>query len=84
MLDEADEMLDLNFREESGVYSQDTRLAEHRTLPPDAPQTLPRGIVAPAKNLSSRKPRLPIEVDGGEGGHTDIQYHPIRVAVRDH
>lgn len=76
VLDEADEMLDLGFREDLEFIlktTPDTR----RTLLFSA--TLPRGIVALAKQYQQTAFR--IEVAGGEGGHADIEYRAIRVAA---
>jgi ATP-dependent RNA helicase DeaD len=78
VLDEADEMLDLGFREDLEFILKTTP-AERRTLLFSA--TLPRGIVALAKQY--QKNALRIEVDAGEGGHADIEYRAIRVAVHD-
>lgn len=78
VLDEADEMLDLGFREDLEFILKTTPEAR-RTLLFSA--TLPRGIVALAKQY--QKNALRIEVAGGEGGHADIEYRAIRVAGRD-
>jgi ATP-dependent RNA helicase DeaD len=78
VLDEADEMLDLGFREDLEFILKTTP-AERRTLLFSA--TLPRGIVALAKQY--QKNALRIEVDGGEGGHADIEYRAIRVVTHD-
>jgi ATP-dependent RNA helicase DeaD len=78
VLDEADEMLDLGFREDLEFILKTTP-AERRTLLFSA--TLPRGIVALAKQY--QKNALRIEVDAGEGGHADIEYRAIRVAAHD-
>ena len=78
VLDEADEMLDLGFREDLELIlktTPDTR----RTLLFSA--TLPRGIVLLAKQY--QKDAFRIEVAGGEGGHADIEYRAIRVAPHD-
>ena len=78
VLDEADEMLDLGFREDMEFIlktTPDTR----RTLLFSA--TLPRGIVTLAKQY--QKHAFRIEVAGGEGGHADIEYRAIRVAAHD-
>ena len=72
VLDEADEMLDLGFREDMEFIlktTPDTR----RTLLFSA--TLPRGIIALAKQYQKHASR--IEVAGGEGGHVDIEYRAI-------
>jgi ATP-dependent RNA helicase DeaD len=78
VLDEADEMLDLGFREDLEFIlktTPDTR----RTLLFSA--TLPRGIVALAKQY--QKDAFRVEVAGGEGGHVDIEYRAIRVVAHD-
>ena len=78
VLDEADEMLDLGFREDLELILKATPEAR-RTLLFSA--TLPRGIVALAKQY--QKDALRIEVAGGEGGHADIEYRAIRVAAHE-
>jgi len=78
VLDEADEMLDLGFREDLEAILEttpDTR----RTLLFSA--TLPRGIVALAKQY--QKDAFRIAVTGDEGGHADIEYRAVRVVARD-
>jgi ATP-dependent RNA helicase DeaD len=78
VLDEADEMLDLGFREDMEFIlktTPDTR----RTLLFSA--TLPRGIVALAKQYQHQAFR--VEVAGDEGGHADIEYRAIRIAAGD-
>lgn len=78
VLDEADEMLDLGFREDMEFIlktTPDTR----RTLLFSA--TLPRGIVALAKQYQHKAFR--IEVAGDEGGHADIEYRAVRIAASD-
>ena len=78
VLDEADEMLNLGFREDMEFIlttTPDTR----RTLLFSA--TFPRGIVALAKQYQQQAVR--IEVAGDEGGHADIEYRAIRVAPND-
>jgi ATP-dependent RNA helicase DeaD len=78
VLDEADEMLNLGFREDMEFIlktTPDTR----RTLLFSA--TLPRGIVALAKHYQQQAFR--IEVTGDEGGHADIEYRAIRIAAGD-
>ena len=78
VLDEADEMLDLGFREDMEFIlktTPDTR----RTLLFSA--TLPRGIVALAKAYQQQAFR--VEVAGDEGGHADIEYRAIRIAAAD-
>ena len=78
VLDEADEMLDLGFREDLELILKTTPEAR-RTLLFSA--TLPRGIVALAKQY--QKDALRIEVAAGEGGHADIEYRAIRIAAQD-
>ncbi|MCK1652345.1 DEAD/DEAH box helicase [Bradyrhizobium sp. 149] len=78
VLDEADEMLNLGFREDMEFIlktTPDTR----RTLMFSA--TFPRGIVALAKQYQQQAFR--IEVAGDEGGHADIEYRAIRIAPGD-
>jgi ATP-dependent RNA helicase DeaD len=78
VLDEADEMLDLGFREDMEFIlgaTPDSR----RTLLFSA--TLPRGIVALAKEYQQQAFR--VEVAGDEGGHADIDYRAIRIAAGD-
>jgi len=75
VLDEADEMLDLGFREDLEVILQATPAAR-RTLLFSA--TIPKGIVALAKRYQQNA--LRIEVAGDERGHADIEYRAIRVA----
>src|ERR1700722_15926278 len=78
VLDEADEMLDLGFREDIEFILQ-TMPESHRTLLFSA--TLPRGIVALAKQYQQNAFR--IEVAGDEGGHADIEYRAVRIAPND-
>lgn len=78
VLDEADEMLDLGFREDM-EFILETTPETRRTLLFSA--TLPRGIAALAKQYQQDAFR--IEVTGGEGGHADIEYRAIRVAPSD-
>ena len=78
MLDEADEMLDLGFREDMEFILKTTP-ASRRTLLFSA--TLPRGIVALAKTYQQQA--LRVEVEGDEGGHADIEYRAIRIAAAD-
>jgi ATP-dependent RNA helicase DeaD len=74
VLDEADEMLDLGFREDMEFILKTTP-ENRRTLLFSA--TLPRGIVALAKQYQKNAYR--VEVAGGEGGHADIEYRAIRI-----
>ena len=78
VLDEADEMLDLGFREDMEFILKTTPEAR-RTLLFSA--TLPRGIVALAKQY--QRDALRVEVASREGGHADIEYRAIRVAAHD-
>jgi ATP-dependent RNA helicase DeaD len=78
VLDEADEMLDLGFREDMEFILKTTP-DSRRTLLFSA--TLPRGIVALARQYQQQAFR--IEVAGDEGGHADIEYRAIRIAAAD-
>ena len=78
VLDEADEMLDLGFREDLEFILQATP-PERRTLMFSA--TLPKTIVSMARRY--QRDALRIEVTGGEGGHADIEYRAIRIAPND-
>ncbi|WP_024514486.1 DEAD/DEAH box helicase [Bradyrhizobium sp. Tv2a-2] len=78
VLDEADEMLNLGFREDMELILRTTPDAR-RTLLFSA--TFPPGIVALAKQYQQRAFR--IEVAGDEGGHADIEYRAIRIAPGD-
>jgi ATP-dependent RNA helicase DeaD len=78
VLDEADEMLDLGFREDLEFILKTTP-AERRTLLFSA--TLPKGIVALAKHY--QRGALRIDVSGTERAHADIEYRAIRVAPGD-
>nr|WP_249797796.1 DEAD/DEAH box helicase [Bradyrhizobium sp. 199] len=78
VLDEADEMLNLGFREDMEFILKTTP-ETRRTLMFSA--TFPRGIVALAKQYQQQAFR--IEVAGDEGGHADIEYRAIRVAPGD-
>ncbi len=78
VLDEADEMLDLGFREDMEFILKATP-EDRRTLLFSA--TLPRGIVALAKEYQQQAFR--VEVAGDEGGHADIEYRAIRIAAGD-
>lgn len=75
VLDEADEMLDLGFREDLEFILEATP-ANRQTLMFSA--TMPKGIAALAKRY--QRDALRIEVAGGERGHADIEYRAIRVA----
>lgn len=78
VLDEADEMLNMGFREDM-AFILDAAPVERRTLLFSA--TLPRGIVALAKQYQQQAFR--IEVAGREGGHADIEYRAVRIAHGD-
>lgn len=78
VLDEADEMLNLGFREDMEFILKTTP-ETRRTLMFSA--TFPRGIVALAKQYQQQAFR--IEVAGDEGGHADIEYRAIRIAPGD-
>ena len=78
VLDEADEMLDLGFREDM-EFILETTPETRRTLLFSA--TLPRTIINMAKQYQQNAFR--VEVTGGEGGHADIDYRAIRIAPGD-
>jgi ATP-dependent RNA helicase DeaD len=78
VLDEADEMLDLGFREELEAIL-DAAPTERRILLFSA--TLPKPIVTLAREY--QKDALRITVAGGEQGHSDIDYRAIRIAPSD-
>ncbi|MDQ0507363.1 DEAD/DEAH box helicase [Xanthobacter agilis] len=78
VLDEADEMLDLGFREDL-QFILDATPPERRSLLFSA--TLPRGITALAKRY--QRDALRIEVASAEGGHADIEYRAIRVVPKE-
>lgn len=78
VLDEADEMLDLGFREDLEFILKATP-EERRTLLFSA--TMPKGIVAIARDY--QKDALRIEVKTAERGHADIEYRAIRVAPKE-
>ncbi|OYZ89231.1 MAG: DEAD/DEAH box helicase, partial [Xanthobacter sp. 17-67-6] len=78
VLDEADEMLDLGFREDLEFIlsaAPETR----RSLLFSA--TLPRGIVALAKRYQHDAMR--IEVANTQGGHADIEYRAVRIVPKE-
>jgi ATP-dependent RNA helicase DeaD len=75
ILDEADEMLDLGFREELEEIL-DATPKDRRTLLFSA--TLPKSIVVMAETYQHNALRL--TVGGGETAHSDIEYRAIRVA----
>ena len=78
VLDEADEMLDLGFREELEAILEQAP-EERRTLLFSA--TLPRPIVAMATRF--QKAALRISVDAGGESHADIDYRAIAIAPSD-
>ncbi len=78
MLDEADEMLDMGFREELEEIL-DATPATRRTLLFSA--TMPRPIVALAKRY--QKDALRIETLGDKEGHQDIAYQAVAVSPTD-
>jgi ATP-dependent RNA helicase DeaD len=78
VLDEADEMLDLGFREDL-EFILESSPAERRSLLFSA--TLPRGIAALARRYQREAAR--IEVAGAEGGHADIEYRLMRIVPRE-
>ncbi len=73
VLDEADEMLDLGFREDLEFILEATP-AERRTLLFSA--TLPKAIVALAARY--QRDALRLETGGKERGHADIAYRVVR------
>ncbi len=75
VLDEADEMLNLGFREDLEFILEATP-AERRTLLFSA--TLPKPIVALTKRYQTNA--LRIEVASQASSHSDIEYRAIRVA----
>ncbi|MBI5131903.1 MAG: DEAD/DEAH box helicase [Rhodopseudomonas palustris] len=78
VLDEADEMLDLGFREDMEFILKTTP-ETRRTLLFSA--TLPRTIITLAKTYQHDAFR--IEVAGRDGGHADIEYRAVRIAPSD-
>ncbi|WP_454916102.1 DEAD/DEAH box helicase [Xanthobacter sediminis] len=78
VLDEADEMLDLGFREDL-QFILDATPPQRRSLLFSA--TLPRGITALARRY--QREALRIEVTSAEGGHADIEYRAIRVVPKE-
>ena len=78
VLDEADEMLDMGFREELEEIL-DATPAERRTLLFSA--TMPRPIVALARRY--QKDALRIETTGERGAHSDIAYQAVAVTPTD-
>ncbi|WP_102960645.1 DEAD/DEAH box helicase [Mangrovicella endophytica] len=78
VLDEADEMLDLGFREDLEFILEATP-AERRTLLFSA--TLPDAIRGMTKRY--QKDALRIEAGRGSTGHADIEYRAIRVVPKE-
>ncbi len=78
VLDEADEMLDLGFREDLEFILENAP-AERQTLMFSA--TVPASIAKLAKTYQSNAIR--IEAAGGADQHADIAYRALRVAARD-
>ena len=78
VLDEADEMLDMGFREELEEILDATPV-ERRTLLFSA--TMPKPIVALAKRF--QRDALRISTAGEERGHGDISYQAVAVAPAD-
>ncbi len=78
VLDEADEMLDLGFREDLEFILENTP-KERRTLMFSA--TLPREIVTLAKNY--QRDAFRIAASGTERAHADIEYRAMRIAGND-
>jgi len=73
-LDEADEMLDLGFREDL-EFILGAMPPEKRSLLFSA--TVPKGIAALAR--SYQRDALRIEVERGRQGHADIEYRAVRI-----
>ena len=78
VLDEADEMLDLGFREDL-EYILGTAPAERRTLMFSA--TVPKEIAALAQDF--QRDALRIQTQGEARQHVDIEYRALSVAARD-
>ncbi|MCZ3230207.1 DEAD/DEAH box helicase, partial [Acinetobacter baumannii] len=78
VLDEADEMLDMGFREDLEQIL-DSSPSERRTLMFSA--TMPKPIVALAKRYQNDA--LRISTVGETRGHGDIQYQAVTVAPAD-
>ncbi|WP_084539646.1 DEAD/DEAH box helicase [Azorhizobium doebereinerae] len=78
VLDEADEMLDLGFREDL-EFILDATPEERQTLLFSA--TMPRDIAALARRY--QRDALRIEVAGRTAGHADIEYRAVRVSPRE-
>ncbi len=78
VLDEADEMLDMGFREDL-EFILDAAPDSRRTLMFSA--TMPKSIAALAKKY--QRNALRIEVAGDAGGHGDIEYRAVRVDAKE-
>jgi len=78
VLDEADEMFALGFREDL-EFILDATPEGRRTLLFSA--TMPKGIITLAKRYQANA--LRVEVANTEGGHADIDYRAIRVAPKE-
>lgn len=78
VLDEADEMLDLGFREDLEFILEATPKGRRSLL---FSATLPRDIVNLAKHYQNNA--LRIETAEGTRGHADIEYRAIRIAQQD-
>jgi ATP-dependent RNA helicase DeaD len=78
VLDEADEMLDLGFREDL-EFILDAAPDDKRSLLFSA--TMPKAIATLAKRYQRDAWR--IEVAGGKRGHVDIEYRAIRIAYKE-
>ena len=78
VLDEADEMLDMGFREDL-EFILDATPETRRTLMFSA--TLPKGIVALAQNYQNNAQR--IAVKGAAGGHADIEHRAYRARANE-
>lgn len=78
VLDEADEMLDMGFREDL-EFILDATPESRRTLMFSA--TLPKGIVALAQNYQKKAER--IAVKGAAGGHADIEHRAYRARANE-
>ena len=75
VLDEADEMLDLGFREDLEFILEATPKTKRSLL---FSATMPKAIATLARRY--QRDALRVEVEGGRRGHVDIDYRAIRVA----
>lgn len=78
VLDEADEMLDLGFREDLEFIIESTPDSRRSLL---FSATLPRPILGLAKRY--QRDALRLEIGTPEGGHADIDYRAMRVMPRE-